>query len=116
MLKFQILVQKFQRRIPVSCVAQHHLAQHTPHSYGVYDIWFPSNQMPVQIYLILDLWDKVWLVYRTFKDRSSGGCTFSKATDHYLKTIQYFRSHHPQNEKNRRLYVSAPSKKAIFER
>ena len=28
-------------------------------------------------------------------------------------TIPYFRSHHPQNEKNRRLYVSAPSKKAI---
>ena len=32
------------------------------------------------------------------------------------QSIQYFRSHHPQNKKNRRLYVSAPSKKAIFER
>ena len=31
-------------------------------------------------------------------------------------TIQYFPGHHPQNEKNRRLYVSAPSKTAIFER
>ena len=47
MLKFQIIVQKFQRRIRVSCVAQHHLAQHTPHSGGVYHIWFPSNQIPV---------------------------------------------------------------------
>ena len=82
-LKFQFLVQKFQRRIRVSCVAQHHLAQHTPHSCGVYHIWFPSNQIPVQLYLILDLRDKVWLVYRAFKHRSRGGCTFSKATDHY---------------------------------
>ena len=82
-LKFQILVQKFQRRIRVSCVAQHHLAQHTPHSCGVYHIWFPSNQIPVQLYLILDLRDKVWLVYRAFKHRSRGGCTFSKATDQY---------------------------------
>ena len=82
-LKFQTLVQKFQRRILVSCVTQHHLAQHTPHSCGVYHIWFPSNQIPVQLYLILDLRDKVWLVYRAFKHRSRGGCTFSKATDHY---------------------------------
>ena len=82
-LKFQILVQKFQCQIRVSCVAQHHLAQHTPHSCGVYHIWFPSNQIPVQFYLILDLRDKVWLVYRAFKHRSRVGCTFSKATDHY---------------------------------
>ena len=88
-LKFRILVQKFQRQIHVSCVAQHHLAQHTPHSCGVYHIWFPSNQIPVQLYLILDLRDKVWLVYREFKHRSRGSCTFSKATDHYYKTIQF---------------------------
>ena len=67
MLKFQIIVQKFQRRIRVSCVSQRHLAQHTPHACGVYHIWFPSNQIPVQLYLILDLRDKVWLVYRAFK-------------------------------------------------
>ena len=48
-LKFQILVQKLQRRIRVSCVAQQNLAQHTPHSCGVYHIWFPSNQIPVQL-------------------------------------------------------------------
>ena len=85
MLEFQIIVQKFQSRIRVSCVAQHHFAQHTPHSSGVYDIWFPSNQIPVQFYLtdILDPWDKVLLVYRAFKRRSRGGCTFSKATDQY---------------------------------
>ena len=67
MLKFQIIDQKFQRRIFVSCVAQHQLAQHTPHSYGVYHIWFPSNKIPVELYLIVDLRDKVWLVYRAFK-------------------------------------------------
>ena len=63
-LKFQILVQKFQCPIRVSCVAQHHLAQNTPHSFGVYHIWFPSDQIPVQLYLTLDLRDKVWLMYR----------------------------------------------------
>ena len=83
MLKSQIIVQKFQRRIRVSCVSQHHLAQHRPHSCGVYHIWFPSNQIPVQLYLILDLRDKVWLVYGAFKHRLRGGCTFSKATDQY---------------------------------
>ena len=120
LLPLVLKFQKCQRRIRVSCVVQHHLAQHTPHSCGVYHIWFLSNQIPVQLYLILDLKDKVWLVYRAFKHRSRRGCSFSKATDQYLllkdNTIQYFRSHHPQNEKNRRLYVSAPSKKAIFER
>ena len=63
--------------------------QCTPYSCGVYHIWFNSNQIPVQLYLILDLRDKVWLVYRAFTHRSRGGCTFSKATDHYSKTIQY---------------------------
>ena len=58
-LKFQILFQKFQRRIRVSCVAQYHLAQDTTHSCGVYHIWFPSNQIPAQLYLILD--QKDWL-------------------------------------------------------
>ena len=82
-LKFQILVQKFQRPIRVSCVAQHHLAQHTPHSCGVYHIWFLSNQITVQLHPILDVRHKVWLVYRAFKHRSRGGCTFSKANDHY---------------------------------
>ena len=77
------IVQKFQRRIRVSFVAQHHLAQHTPHSCGVHHIWFPSNQIPVQLYLILDLTDKVWLVNGAFKHRSRGGCTFSKVTDQY---------------------------------
>ena len=67
----------------VSCVVQHHLAQHTPHSCGVYHMWFPSNQIPVELYLTLDLRDKVSLVYREFKHRSRGRCTFSKATDHY---------------------------------
>ena len=83
MLKFQIIVQKFQRRIFVSCVAQLHLAQHRPHSCGVSHIWFPSNQIPVQLYLILDLRDKVWLVYRAFKHDRGGGCTFSKAIEQY---------------------------------
>ena len=84
-LKFQILVQKFHRRIRVSCVAQHQLAQHTPNSCGVYHIciWFSSNQIPVQLHVILDLRDKVWFVYRAFKHRSRGGCTFSKAVYHY---------------------------------
>ena len=83
-----LLVLKFQSSeilvsdSGVSCVAQHHLAQHTPHSCGVYHIWFPSNQIPVQIYLILDLRDNVRLMYRAFKHRSRGGCTFSKATDY----------------------------------
>ena len=54
-LKCQTLVQKFQRQIRVSFVAQHHLAQHTPHSCGFYHIWFPSNQIPVQLHLILDV-------------------------------------------------------------
>ena len=58
-------------------------AQHTPNFCGLYHIWFPSNKIPVQLYLILDLRDKAWLVYRAFKHRSRGGCTFSKATDHY---------------------------------
>ena len=83
MLKFQILVQKSQYQISVSCVAQHHLAEHTPHSCGVYHIWFPSNQIPIQLRLILDLRDKVWLVYRAFKHRSREGFSLSKATDHY---------------------------------
>ena len=83
-IKFQILVQKFQRQIRVSCVAQHHLAQHTPHSCGVYHIWFPSNQIPVQLHFILDVRDKVWPVYRVFKHQTRGGCTVSKATDQIL--------------------------------
>ena len=40
------------------------LAQNILNSCGVYNIWFPSNQIPVQFYLTLDLRDKVWLVYR----------------------------------------------------
>ena len=52
--------------------ARHHLAQHTPHSCGVYHIWFPLNQIPVQLYLILDLRDEAWLVYRAFKRLVAG--------------------------------------------
>ena len=51
----------------LNSVVQHHLAQHTPHSCGVYHIWFPSNQILVQLHLILDVRHKVWLVYRAFK-------------------------------------------------
>ena len=30
----------------------HRLAQNTPNSCGVYHIWFPSNQIPVQLFLL----------------------------------------------------------------
>ena len=88
-LKLQILVHKFQRQIRVSCVAQHHLAQHTSLlcCLPYYLVSLESDSCSTSSYL--DVRDKVWLVYRALKHRSRGGCTFSKATDHYLKTIQY---------------------------
>ena len=67
---FSANISDYSSEISVSdscklCCSASFGSTHTSHSCGVYHIWFPLNQIPVQ--LILYLRDKVWLVYRAFK-------------------------------------------------